>query len=71
LSHWREAAKAFYDSVRRLARMTHLYEITPWMLPADAAAEQLGAARQCAPETVALCAARARRYLYDWYARQR
>ena len=62
------------ERLQRLARMTHLYEIAPWMLPADPAAQQLGqelleTARRCAPAAVAPCAAHALRYLDGWYAR--
>jgi hypothetical protein len=55
-----------------LARMTHLYEVTPWMRPTDPLAHQLGqelltATGQCAPSDVAPCVERALRYLDMWY----
>ena len=61
------------ERLHRLARMTHLYEITPWMLPADQAAQQLGEALretsgQCAPPNVTPCVKRAFDYLDIWYA---
>jgi hypothetical protein len=59
--------------LQRLARMTHLYEITPWMGPSDPAAQELGeklmaAAGQCQPARVAACVTRAFQYLDGWYA---
>jgi hypothetical protein len=60
--------------LQSLARMTHLYEITPWMVPADPAAQQLGyelrhAAGSCNPPYVSQCFERALHYLDTWYAR--
>lgn len=60
--------------LKTLARMAHLYEITPWMLPADPRAQQLGqevmaAAGQCERATVMICVERAFEYLDRWYAR--
>ena len=57
----------------RLAHMTHLYEITPWMRPADLAATQLGqdllaATGPCTPQEIARCIERAFHYLNTWYS---
>lgn len=55
-----------------LARMTHLYEITPWMRPTDLPASQLGqdlitTTGRCEPHEIAHCVERAFRYLDTWY----
>jgi hypothetical protein len=63
------------DSDARLAllgRMTHLYEITPWLRPTDPAAYQLGqelltATGTCEPHDVSRCVEQAFRYLDRWY----
>jgi hypothetical protein len=57
----------------RLARMTHLYEITPWMRPTDPAAHQFGqelmaATGRCEPHEIIRCVERAFHYLDTWYA---
>jgi hypothetical protein len=55
-----------------LGKMTHLYEITPWMRPSDRAAQQLGeelivATGQCVPSGITECVNRAFQYLDGWY----
>lgn len=61
------------ERLGRLARMANLYEITPWRLPSDPRAQQLGqelmAAGRCAPSEISHCVAQAFRYLDTWYAR--
>lgn len=61
--------------MQRLARMTHLYEIAPWRLPADPATQQLGeglmaATGQCPSSNIKPCVERAFRYLDAWYAHE-
>jgi hypothetical protein len=58
----------------RLGRMTHLYEITPWMRPTDPSAHQLGqtlitTTGKCKPHELFQCVKRAFRYLDGWYER--
>lgn len=55
-----------------LARMAHLYEIIPWMLPADPKAQQFGqallaAAGRCQPTHILPCVERAFQFLDAWY----
>jgi hypothetical protein len=59
--------------IRMLARMTHLYEISPWLIPSDRAAQSVGYrikefAKDCKPEETRLCAERIFAYLDEWYA---
>jgi len=62
------------NRIARLAGVTHLYEITPWMLPADLDGAALGraltaAGEGCEPPAVQPCAERALAWLEAWYAR--
>ena len=55
-----------------LARMTHFYEVTPWMRPRNPGADQLGqelltAAGHCPSPDVTSCVERAFRYLDIWF----
>jgi hypothetical protein len=59
--------------IARLASVTHLYEITPWMLPANLDGPALGGAltvagEGCEPPAVQPCAERALAWLDAWYA---
>jgi hypothetical protein len=59
-----------------LARMTHLYEVTPWMRPADPAASRFGqeliaATGQCPLPDITPCVERAFHYLDTWYLQER
>jgi hypothetical protein len=59
-----------------LARMTHLYEVTPWMRPADPAASQLGqelimATGRCPLPEITPCVERAFHYLDAWYLQKK
>lgn len=55
-----------------LARVGHLYEITPWLRPADPEAHQLGQelmefAGRCPSSDVSPCVKRSFRFLDSWY----
>jgi hypothetical protein len=61
------------ERLARLARMTHLSEVTPWMRPIDPGVSQFGqdlitATGRCEPQETALCVTQAFRYLDAWYA---
>jgi hypothetical protein len=59
-----------------LARMTYLYEVAPWMRPADPAASQLAqalitATGQCPLPDVTPCVERAFHYMDTWYLQKK
>jgi hypothetical protein len=59
--------------LRSLAAMTHLVEVTPWMLPIDAEASQVAqeirqvSASACGRVLTASCIEKVFRFLDDWY----
>jgi hypothetical protein len=60
------------ESLKWLARMAHLYEITPWRLPSDPQAQRFGqvlmaAAGPCSPADPWPCVERAFHHLDAWY----
>lgn len=60
------------DRLNRLGRVAHLYEITPWLRPADHEANRLGAeimsaASGCGSPNVRPCVDRAFSFLDSWY----
>ena len=63
------------EKLSGLARMAHLYEITPWMLPADWPAQQLGqivrmAVQGCKPPEAKKCLIQAFDQLDEWYEKK-